>query len=808
MSKYEPDSDDDSVVDEDDVFVSVPSKEAVLTVSAIPLPPSALQCVDVIDEDKLLVIAAQLSKKESEADKELEENKTIYENFTQPALKKTVEGLEKQIDKLKDQLGSTPSDELEDMLDALISEHKKSSCMLYFPNSVHRLAAGGVYCALDDFWLENVTGKFTLELLPAMGSEVGQLVFLLTGKDEAPGVSAIFHMSNFKLRGDSLLVPSLNYEDMDVEVVFTVTVVLSFNKASKKWDIEEDDFKVDVMTFEGPFGLTAGVISAVLGIVTPLLRRQVLRELPAELGKVIATLPCPLQVNGAFQVDGQPRWDEVIAPIISSESICRLLGQAPAVVLHLEAVQRSLRRADDKHISSLRDLISYQRKYQKTSCWTMLMELWQDAAVTYHASTCMFEPSDTADDPSQQAFSSCLSMEKTFLGATSASKFPVRIHIDIKMIEGQFGIKNALEQSNLFAKRMIAEMSKAHEKHGGQPLTPAEMQLLKNMKKMVLQNTDMFEFLLQRVDFMQGKSSVQVQSGPSAQLTGSFDQLSGQFPVALWTALPSDKIIGGNIIVPTLTKLETSAEGVLSFRFFQLGSVQMLEKCNLHKWFLDDLPDDEEALSVVELAELSIHRPLLSIIMDQPVVLPAGAALFTVQVGPQPRDWAPAGASMNPRGSKYLADITPLGDACPLLVQTSQQIKLLGKVPLVTTSVHLTKLMSFLNKHFEDLEVLLDVISLTSGAKRETCLQYINFAKIVLTILTKYVLKPGLTMDINMSTRVIANSQDIIVCLENRVPGVSAVELTAMIDIREIISDWSTLKSALFNAINHKSMIF
>jgi hypothetical protein len=235
----------------------------------------------------------------------------------------------------------------------------------------------------------------------------------------------------------------------------------------------------------------------------------------------------------------------------------------------------------------------------------------------------------------------------------------------------------------------------------------------------------------------------------------------------------------------------------------------MLEKCNLLKWFMDELPD-EAALSAIELAELNIHRPQFSFIMDQPVVMAPGATLFTVQVGPQDEDWVPPGAKKEtiPDREKYLATIKPLGDVCPVLVQTSQQIKMLGKVPQVTTSVHLAALVGFLNQHFDDLDVLLDVISLTNGAKRETCMQYINFAKIVLSILTKYVLKPGLELDVNMSTRVIANTHDIIVCLENRIPGTSAVDLKAKIDFREIITDLSTLKSALFNAINHKSIIF
>lgn len=789
---YEPDSDDDSVVDEDEVFIKVPTTmPSTKPLPVVPLDPSALQSVEVINENELLDISAQILGKEAEADVEFEKNIEKWEKEKKPVLKKTVDRLEEQIDKLKDQLEKSPSDEMEDALDGFVAEHKKASCELFFPQSVHRMGSGGVYCALDDFWLETVTGKFDLELLPAMGSDVSQLVFVMNGQESSPGVAAKFHMTNFKLKGDHLLVPSLIFDDMDVDVVFTVTVVLSFNIVEKKWHIDEDDFKLDVLEFDGPFGLTTGVLGAILGIVTPLVRRQVLKELPVELGALIASLPCPLQVNGVFQADGQPCWDEVKQPLVGSSSICNLMGQAPAEVLNFQAIQRSMQRPANKLMTTLSDVIAYQRKYKNTSHWILLQELWQDAALAYYARTSQMEPSDTADDPSQQAFSSCLSIEKLFLGVTAAAKVPVGVHVDVKMVEGQFGIKTALEQSNLFAKRMIDEMSRATDKNKGKgkALTSAEQHLLESMKAMVLKNTDLFDFLLKRVDFMQGKSSVHVVSGAEAELTGTFDNLSGQFPVSLLAPLPTEKIIGGNIIVPTLTKLQTSKEGVLSFLFYQLGSVAMLEKCNLHKWFLDEL-DEDPALSALQLAELHIHRPLFSFIMDQPVPLAPGAELFSVQVGPQSDE------------------AKKMDEKCPLIVKTSEQVKMLGKVPLVTTSVYLTRLVGFINKHFEDIEVLLDVISLSTGAKRETCMQYLNFAKMALGILTKYVIKPGLVMDVNMSTRVIANALDIIVCLENRLPGMSAVRLEAKIDFREIISDLTTLKGALFSAINHKAMIF
>jgi hypothetical protein len=838
---HEPDSDDDSLVDDDEHPLTRTLTHSLTPIASTPtaLPATALLATHLIDEQELRDLSAQLSFQETAAREELTHSLTQWENTTQLSLKKSVETLENKIERLKKKLkecsggsggsGGSGSDEcvseaVEEELEEVVKEHKKLSCRLYFPHSVHRMSSGGIYCALDDFWLECITGNFNLELLPAMGSDVGQVVFVLSGQasssssggvsecgsgsgsSASEGVAAKFHMTNFKLKGDHLLVPSLSFDDMDVEVVFTVTVVLSFSKVTKKWHIDEDDFKVDVLEFDGPFGLTTGVLGAILGIITPLVRRQVLRELPVELGDLITSLPCPLQVNGTFQAQGTPSWDEVTSPLITSTSICALMGQTPAALLNFHAIQRSMQRPKDELLVTLNDVIAYQRKYKSTSCWPMMMEMWQDAAMAYYARTCKFEPSDTADDPSQQSFVSCVSVEKLFLGVVAAAKMPVGIEIDVTRVEGQFGIKNALEQSNLFAKRMVDEMSKSVE-NNKESLTVAEQELLKNMKKMILKNNDAFEFLLQRVDFMQGKSSVHVESGPAAELTGTFDNLTGQFPVALWAGLPADKIIGGNIIVPTLTKLQTTKDGILKFLFYQLGSLEMLEKCNLHKWFQDDLPD-EAALTAIELAELNIHRPMFSFILDQPVEMKPGAALFTVEVGPQSEDWTPKGSVADEKAPKYLADIKPLGDKCPVLVQTSQQVKMLGKVPLVTTSVHLADMVAFLNKHFDDIEVLLDVISLTSGAKRETCMQYINFAKITISILTKYVLKPGLIMDVNMSTRVIANAQDIIVCLENRVPGMSALQLEAKIDFREIITDLTTLKSAMFNAINHKSLIF
>lgn len=819
---FQPDSDDDSEIEDEEERTpsSAPGPgratgEKKEPPNLQPLPPDALKSVYSLTleeggDGSLEEISRTLEEAEMKSIEELENQEKEFKKTTSPKLKKEMEELESRVEKLRKvpkttEKSSKEEKEAEDinekLLEELTSQLKKLSTRLMFPQSVHRSAADGLYFAVDDFWLDSLSGKFDLELLPCMGSDVARVVFVLTGEQQE-GASVRLHLTNFQLKADSVVVPSLSYDEMDVETTFTGLFVLSFDQQKRQWSIEEDDFKVDIKEFEGPFGLSKAVLSAILAILLPVVRKRLLKDLPEELGVFLSSLPCPLQVSGSFGSWGQPNYLEASAPMIASTSVSSLLGHSPAALLHLEAIQRSMKRRESDRLVSLVDLIRYQRKHRRSSQWKLISELWQDAAAAYHALSCRYEPSDTADDPSLQHFPTRLSVERVFLGASRAAKMPVEFLLDVKRVEGQFGMKTALQQSNAFARRMMEKMDSAKEKL--EKLTVSEKHLLENVKKMVQSNADVFQFLLQRVDFMQGQSSVHVESGEDAQLTGRFDHLSGQFPAALWVGLPANKIIGGNILVPTLTKLETTKEGVLQFNFYELSSVAMLERCRLHQWLQDDLPDDEEH-SAKELAELQLHRPQFSLVMDQPVQMSPGGTLFTVQVGPQERDWVPPGAKKSPTREKYLAEIRPLGESCPLLVQTSEQVKMLGKIPTVTTRVQLAALVAFLSRHFDDLEALLDVLQLSSGAEREVCLQYVSFAKIVLSILSKYTTRPGLQLDVDMATRVISNASDIIVCLENRLPEQSAVKIRAKIDFGDIISDLLTLKDAIFSCINHNA---
>jgi len=81
--------------------------------------------------------------------------------------------LEKKVLELKTRLAEEMHVGLEHaaMLEEEISAHTESledvKKKMYFPFSTLTLGAAGMYCACDDFWLENMKGYLVLEVQPS-----------------------------------------------------------------------------------------------------------------------------------------------------------------------------------------------------------------------------------------------------------------------------------------------------------------------------------------------------------------------------------------------------------------------------------------------------------------------------------------------------------------------------------------------------------------------------------------------------------------------------------------------------------------
>ena len=115
---------------------------------------------------------------------------------------------------------------------------------------------------------------------------------------------AKIRFSDFRLKGDSIAVPSLSVDDIQIELTFLATIVLSFHALKKTWCFENpsgEDFEIKIIDFDGPFGL-GSVASMMLSLVIPILKTEVIKMLPAELGNeylniLYTTLMCCYEIS-------------------------------------------------------------------------------------------------------------------------------------------------------------------------------------------------------------------------------------------------------------------------------------------------------------------------------------------------------------------------------------------------------------------------------------------------------------------------------------------------------------------------------
>jgi hypothetical protein len=100
-------------------------------------------------------------------------------------------------------------------------------------------------------------------------------------------------------------------------------------------------------------------------------------------------------------------------------------------------------------------------------------------------------------------------------------------------------------------------------------------------------------------------------------------------------------------------------------------------------------------------------------------------------------------------------------DGCSVFLQTAPGIKFLAQVPKVLATVHMPALLDFLNSHFSDLAVLQEYLQSTLGGVFLT--DHLEVGRIVLERVAKYLLLPGLEVDVNVQLKITAMNSELLV---------------------------------------------
>ena len=151
-------------------------------------------------------------------------------------------------------------------------------------------------------------------------------------------------IGGFKLKGDrGKGVPRIFLDSVKVTVTLRVTIMLTYHVKSKQWVSSAQNFKVEMIKFKGPFGLSRSVVAGVLSIVVPMLRNQLMAALPPELGMFIASMPSPLSVRGEFNIVGT-ELKNLSHPLYKCADMCQYVGYTPEQLLMFVAMQKSMDR--------------------------------------------------------------------------------------------------------------------------------------------------------------------------------------------------------------------------------------------------------------------------------------------------------------------------------------------------------------------------------------------------------------------------------------------------------------------------------
>jgi hypothetical protein len=144
--------------------------------------------IAILKDNTLLNIGKKMRQLEAECKKDDELKVKDFHKNIEPSYKKTIKELEQRIAELKKRITNeiTMGNEhialLEKELQAHIEVEDSTKRSLYFPFSNVTLGSGGVYFALDDFWLEYGSGQFILDFVPSR--ETPHIIVLLTGAAE------------------------------------------------------------------------------------------------------------------------------------------------------------------------------------------------------------------------------------------------------------------------------------------------------------------------------------------------------------------------------------------------------------------------------------------------------------------------------------------------------------------------------------------------------------------------------------------------------------------------------------------------
>ena len=761
--------------------------------------------------------ARDLKHLEAVCKKDMDNTLKEFNKTTVPLYKVTVKDLDLRIAALKKRIkteqarGEAHLLALEEEMDGYVSQLDQIKCKLYFPLQIFSMGSGGVYVAFDDMWLEQLSGRFNIQLLPCASEHTAQAVVILSGMTTdqggiaTDGVTARLLIDNFKLKGDSGKgVPPLSFEHLMLAVTFNATLVVTYHVDTKTWTSPSDQFQVNIVTFKGPFGLNRGVVSSVLSLAIPIIRHLLLKNLPSEIGMLLRSLPTHTKVAGDFSVRGAHKNAALLDGIHKSQALCSVLGMNADQLQLFILLQKSMQRST--MLTSILRLVEYKRSLEQHEKWDLIVRLWDRAAVLYFAG---LASSGGRTQWQSGVTQNVISFRQLMLGVEQVLRNPLHVSVQLTKLEGGIGLQSLNKYTRSFLERYMAEATRGRKK-----LSDAQLASLSKVFNMLNLGNEAVEMVARSLDFLSLSLGVRVSGGPSGNVRVHLRDIDTQTQMAIWTSLPSNTSMGYDSVIPMMINMQTRKSGSIDARLFHLGSTDMLEATRFADFMKKYTPGDKEPSrestpsaggmskraerlsdeSALEQQQLSCYeqymmgvsqsdhdveellrrspgaheaqemfrgrvvRPKVLFVVDgsESVSLQPGAPLFMLQVGPTHA--ANCVRSVSAMDHDFMDDSTEDEEDAPgsITVQTASKIRVQMQVPDVRVLIPLPVLLRFVNDHFRDYVRFSRYVATMMPIAREDVMQYMGLAHECVKFISRHLLVPNaleLSVDLALDIR-------------------------------------------------------
>lgn len=768
-----------------------------------------------LHDSGLIAIGKQISLIEAFCKKDEEHAEQEWKKTEKPQLESQIKELEKSCANLNSRIEKEIRIGLEH-INALERDVKAHQEVLesvkkrfYFPNSSIVVGQGGVYAGLDDVWLEHASGHFEIELVPC--KDKPQIKVVLTSgniSEGEKGVSIRLKAEGFKLAGDKGKgIPKLSMSSIKLTLVLVANILIDYDHKLSKWVTNSKNFSIKLVSFKGPYGTSKSIMGAILSIITPTLRTQMLKNLPHELGQLLRTLPSPFCIRGDFHVSGI-ELNLISAPFASTPAVLRLVNISRNQVHLFKYLQKSMDRPATSILNSISDILAYYRISKRHSRhWETIFVLWQQAAKIY--STKLIDAAySLIDEMHSNVDISELNVDfETFISACKLiNRKKLRTIFKLQHMDGQASVNQMLRHANQFLHRVATESvatASAAQK-------ARMLMTLERIQTNYLYGLDAIKIISKNIDFAHVKIAAALHAGPNGVLEINVSDVFAQAPVMLDVNIQKDKQVGHTSLIPFIVSLKPQESGTVFIEVDQVipGSQMkddtpkevnnLLSPSNPRLYS----PLNPSQMSLKQLVSVVLTSPHISMIVDNASTFKPGTELFTLKVGPKDKGWMPFGhdtvetvinKSLSTREEQVKVDderskspaLMAMG--CPVFIQTAPHIKFLAQIPSAEVNINLHNLTKFLISHFTDIAALKSYLELLFGG--EFFEEQLVVGQIVLDRISKYILNPGLDLEVNIDGKIVALANEIMVRLETPQYIVNLIE-------------------GLYDAPNHNKYVF